>query len=461
MNSNSQLLIIGGGVSGAALLYTAARYSGIKKITLIEKYDDLAIVNSHSRNNSQTLHRGDIETNYNLEKALYVKGAVDMVVNYAKRQQGAPLVHRYSKMALGVGERECDIIRNRHEKFHPHYPGLELFEAKDIAAIEPFVALDGYGHPRKEPIVALGSRSEYVACDFGELAHSFVAAALAEKGCEIDIQLGTHVEDIEEISATDSFRVKTNKGLFEADNVVTCAGGHSLLMAHNMGYGKEYSVLPMGGSFYFTPQLLNGKVYTVQNENLPFAAVHGDPDLGVDGKTRFGPTALALPMLERYQYRSIIDFLKVFSFKKDVLKVIIDLLKVRDIRNYFFKNLLYEVPVLQRYLFMKEVQKIVPSLKFSDIRYANRFGGIRPQLIDKVQHKLILGEAKIAPGNGIIFNMTPSPGATSCLQNAEKDLRSVCTHLGLQFDEQRFQNELAYDYTTHSSTGLGEGLMAG
>lgn len=282
-----------------------------------------------------------------------------------------------------------------------------------------------------------------------------------KKGCEIDIQLGTHVEDIEEISATDSFRVKTNKGLFEADNVVTCAGGHSLLMAHNMGYGKEYSVLPMGGSFYFTPQLLNGKVYTVQNENLPFAAVHGDPDLGVDGKTRFGPTALALPMLERYQYRSIIDFLKVFSFKKDVLKVIIDLLKVRDIRNYFFKNLLYEVPVLQRYLFMKEVQKIVPSLKFSDIRYANRFGGIRPQLIDKVQHKLILGEAKIAPGNGIIFNMTPSPGATSCLQNAEKDLRSVCTHLGLQFDEQRFQNELAYDYTTHSSTGLGEGLMAG
>ena len=33
------------------------------------------------------------------------------------------------------------------------------------------------------------------------------------------------------------------------------------------------------------------KVYMVQNDKLPFAALHGDPDILKNGKTRFGPTA--------------------------------------------------------------------------------------------------------------------------------------------------------------------------
>lgn len=35
---------------------------------------------------------------------------------------------------------------------------------------------------------------------------------------------------------------------------------------------------------------------------------------------------------------------------------------------------------------------------------------------------LVMGEAKIDTGEGSIFNMTPSPGGTSCLENAEIDM---------------------------------------
>ena len=35
----------------------------------------------------------------------------------------------------------------------------------------------------------------------------------------------------------------------------------------------------------------------------------------------------------------------------------------------------------------------------------------------------MLGEASITELEGIIFNMTPSPGATSCLGNAERDIK--------------------------------------
>ncbi len=39
---------------------------------------------------------------------------------------------------------------------------------------------------------------------------------------------------------------------------------------------------------------------------------------------------------------------------------------------------------------------------------------MRPQIIDKKNHKLLLGEAKLEE-DGVIFNMTPSLGATSSL----------------------------------------------
>jgi malate dehydrogenase (quinone) len=54
----------------------------------------------------------------------------------------------------------------------------------------------------------------------------------------------------------------------------------------------------------------------------------------------------------------------------------------------------------------------------------------------------MLGEAKINPGTGIIFNMTPSPGATSCLDNAVIDMKLVAQKLGATVDEQRLEATL-------------------
>ena len=119
-----------------------------------------------------------------------------------------------------------------------------------------------------------------------------------------------------------------------------------------------------------------------------------------------------------------------------------DLIKVSDVRNYMVKNMLFEVPMVRRRLFLKDAQKIIPTLKLADISFATGIGGIRPVMIDKNNAKLHLGEAKINPGNGIIFNMTPSPGATSCLFNAEKDLRSIVEQLGCTVNEDALNSEL-------------------
>jgi len=434
-----QVAIIGGGVCGTALLYLLAEYSDVDDIVLIEKYDGVAKVNSHGRNNSQTLHCGDIETNYTLDKASKVKSAAEMIVNYTELlEDREQVIFKFPKMVVAVGEKECQRLRERYELFKDRFETMQLLEKEDIAKIEPNVVMVD-GNLRPEECIALAVLDEYSAVDFNQLAESFVTLAIrADK--VLNLLFNSHVEEI--IHKDGLFHINTADRSIKAKSVVVSAGGHSLLLAQQMGHGLEFSCLPVAGSFYFTPKVLNGKVYTVQNDNLPFAAVHGDPDVLVEGKTRFGPTALLLPLLERYNISTFFEFLRVLRLDTSVLKVFWDLFKVSDIRNYILKNFLFEVPGLRCWLFLKDARKIVPSLQLKDIEFAKGFGGVRPQLIDKKQSKLLMGEAKINPGNGIIFNMTPSPGASSCLANAELDMRLIVSYLGAKIDEQKLQQRL-------------------
>jgi malate dehydrogenase (quinone) len=459
MSQVFDLLIVGGGVTGSALLYVASRYTDMGHIALLEKYAAPARVNSLHSNNSQTLHCGDIETNYSLDKALKVQRAARMVEHYATAQPDIDhLIFRYPKMVLGVGERECSLLRKRFEALSPHYPNLRLLEPRDIARIEPAVAYAG-GRRRPEEIVALGSENEYTAVNYEALARSFVRQAQRGGTRRVSVEYNQRVRHIQRRG--DRFLVETGTTSFQARSIVVCAGGHSLRLAHDLGFGHHYSVLPVAGSYYFTPQMLRGKVYTVQNDRLPFAAIHGDPDVTVPGKTRWGPTALVLPVLERYNWETLKDFLRVFRFDRKVSSVLFDLLKVPDIRNYMFKNLLFEVPLLRRGLFLRDARKIVPDLRYGDLRFAHHVGGIRPQLIDKEHRRLMMGEAKIDTGVGAIFNMTPSPGATCCLENAEVDMRAVAAFLGATINEERFERELLMGDHRHVLADLPAHIISG
>ena len=79
------VVIVGGGITGTALAYVLAKYTNVKSIAVLEKYGSLAPLNSNARSNSQTLHCGDIETNYTLEKAICVKRTANMLVKYAEQ----------------------------------------------------------------------------------------------------------------------------------------------------------------------------------------------------------------------------------------------------------------------------------------------------------------------------------------------------------------------------------------
>jgi len=412
------VLIIGGGVSGTALFYILSKYTNLSRIALLEKYHKVAQVNSRGRNNSQTLHIGDIETNYSLEKAKTVKPAAMMIPFYVKKlypDTQNKILFKVPKMILAVGKNEVTKLEERYEEIKELYPDLQKLDRKGIGNIEPNIMK---GRKDDEELLALYTPDGY-AVNYGMLAASFIKEV--EKGANnrSDLLLGCKVENI--TRTDDGYKLVTSKGVFRAEVVVVDADSYSLFFAKSLGYGKKFSLIPVAGNFYFSNQLLNGKVYTMQDKKLPFAAVHGDPDVQVPNKTRWGPTAKFFPVLESGKLSTSLDYFKsagLFRYctAKSFIKILGDYTRLK----YLIKNTLYDFPVIGKILFLPNIRKIIPSVKARDLKKAKGFGGMRLQRVDTETHELQLGEGRII-GDNIIFNMTPSPGASVCLFNAVRD----------------------------------------
>jgi malate dehydrogenase (quinone) len=215
------------------------------------------------------------------------------------------------------------------------------------------------------------------------------------------------------------------------------------MIAKSLGYGKNLAVLSMAGSFYTAPKVLNGKVYTIQVPKLPFAAIHGDPEVHSEEVTRFGPTAKPIFQLERHNMSTFFEYWKTFGLG---IKPIISLISIvfdKVLLSYIFMNVLYDLPYIGKRLFIKEIRRIVPSLKLEELRYAKGIGGTRPQIVNNTTRKLEMGEAKLA-GDKIIFNITPSPGASTCLGNAYSDTQEIIKFLGnkYRFEKEAFERDL-------------------
>jgi malate dehydrogenase (quinone) len=439
-NPTYEVLIVGGGVVGTALLYTLSKYTDIKNIGLIEKYSDFGLVNSASYNNSQTLHFGDIETNYSIEKARSVKQMADMVMKYLESEKKLPadkkLFSKYSKMVLAVGENQVQELKKRYPPFSELFPKLKMIGKDEIGKIEPRVL---EGRDPLQEILALVTEDGYTV-DFKRLSHSFVDNALA-KNPTLDIHLNTKLLKIRKTD--DCYTVSTDKGEFKASVVVVAAGGHSLMIAKSLGYGKNLSLLSMAGSFYTAPKVLNGKVYTIQVAKLPFAAIHGDPEVHSDSITRFGPTAKPIFQLERYNWSTFTEYWKTFGVGLSPILSLFKIIFDKVLFNYIVVNFLYDLPFVGKRLFIKQIRKIVPSLKLDEIRYAKGIGGTRPQIVNNTSRKLEMGEAKLS-GENIIFNITPSPGASTCLGNAYADTFKIIEFLGskYKFNKEAFEKDL-------------------
>jgi len=77
---------------------------------------------------------------------------------------------------------------------------------------------------------------------------------------------------------------------------------------------------------------------------------------------------------------------------------------------------------------------------------------MRLQRVDTETHELQLGEGRIV-GDNVIFNMTPSPGASVCLFNAVRDTEETMKFFSntYTFDKHRMEHECMGGYPCDTS----------
>jgi len=440
MNSY-EVVIIGGGVSGTALLYTLAKYTSVQRVLLLEKKPFPGEGNSHHLNNSQTLHLGEIETYYSLERVRQIQTAAGLLQGYLAKlpaESQEKIVRTTPKMLLGVGTSEVTELTNRFAQIKSLFPTLQKLTGVEIATVEPMVM---NGRNPNQPVIALYNPLGQ-AVDFGQLAHSFVTESC--KFPTVSTRFNTTVTAIT-TDASGLYHIHTKDSTITAPVVVVDADAHSLWFAKQLGYGLEYALVPMAGTFYTSPALLHGKVYTCQNPKLLFIGVHGDPNIQNPNQNRWGPTVHFWPVLERHNVSSFFKYLYSARLHRwSSWRGFYRILQDTDRLKFFLKNWLYEIPYFGTILFAHSAQKICPTITARTLTRASDQGGMRLQRVNTTTNELEMGERKII-GKNIIFNMTPSPGASVCLHNAIQDTEQIISFLGDSYSFKK--NQLLQDLT--------------
>lgn len=433
-----EVAIVGGGIIGSATLYSLAAYTNVNSVALIEKKKQIGAGVSHRGQNSQTLHFGDIETNYSREKAAEVKKDAELLASYIENHENERLYEPIQKLVLAVGADEVTELEERFENIKDIFPNIRLLEREEIKKIEPKLIV---GRNHATPVLALYNPYGHTV-DYGKTAQSFVREA-RRTDTEIDFYFNTKIDNVSQTE--NGFVLESKNGSIYAKTVLMAVGAASLRYAHKMGYKRHWILLPVAGNFFCAPKQVNGKVYMMQLKSIPFAAVHADPAVDNLNETQFGPLAKILPMLERGDYSTVGDFFKLAQPRLDALKALLSIGLQPAYIQYLLKQILYDIPYLGRWAFLHEASKIIPNLSYGDLEESKRHGGIRPQIVDTNKKELNFGEAKII-GDNIIFDITPSPGASVSLANGAKNTQQLVGFLGdsYRFDEDSFQTEHAH-----------------
>jgi L-2-hydroxyglutarate oxidase len=239
--------------------------------------------------------------------------------------------------------------------------------------------------------------------DFRAATEKMVELALAINP-ESELKLSHEVTAIEK---GDEFsKIITNKGNFEAEYLIFCAGLQADRLAKKDGVQLKEKVIGFRGDYYeLTEQgkhKIKNLIYPVPNPDFPFLGVHFTRM--TDGEIECGPNAVFTFKREGYNKTD-------FSFRDTW-----DALTYRGTWRLFFANMAFGINEYRRafskHLFLKTLQRMVPSLTMDDIKPGR--AGVRALLLR--QDGDTRDDFRIEyHGKSIHVLNAPSPAATASL----------------------------------------------
>jgi L-2-hydroxyglutarate oxidase len=385
MTSESDLIIIGGGIVGLATAYRfVERFPG-KTVTVLEK--EASVAKHQTGRNSGVMHSGIYYRPGSL-KALNCRAGKAAMEEFCTREN-IPFC-LCGKIIVAVEESEMPRLEALVERGPQNGVDCERIGPERIRELEPHcVGLAGIHIP------------EAGVVDYGQVAQR-LAAIVGERGSRV----------VTSAKATsirrDSARaiVETTAGEFAAKQVVNCAGLYSDRVTRLSGTKPSAMVVPFRGEFYALraegQHLVKMLIYPVPDPAYPFLGVHFTRRMS--GMIECGPNAVLAFAREGYKnttvnLRDLSETLTYPGFWR--LAVRYWRIGANEMHRSFSKR-----------AFVRALQRLVPEIKSEYLDWAP--AGVRAQTVSpdgKMVDDFVIDETDRV----VNVENAPSPAATASL----------------------------------------------
>ena len=399
-NKEYDIAIVGGGIVGLATAFQLQKNFPKLNLVVFEKEKELAF--HQTGRNSGVIHSGLYYKPGSFKAKNCVEGRKQLV-KFAKQNNLDYDV--CGKIVVAINEEESkrlDQLKINGEQ--NGLVGLKLLTPEEFQKIEPNV--DGV----KALWVPEAGIIDYkgVTNKFADKVKSINSESLIITDCE--------VKDYKEN------QIKTAKGIYKSKHIIFCGGLFADRLAAKDKVKLEMQIVGFRGDYYDLSEKakskINNLVYPVPNPEFPFLGVHFTRM--TNGDIECGPNAVFTFKREGYSKTAfnLKDTLQALSFS-GTRKLFINHWKfgLNEYKMAFSKS-----------LFLKELQKMIPSLKMRDIIKGR--SGVRAMALGNDGE--VIDDFKIVKNKRNIHVLNaPSPAATACLAIGNQIMEEAKIHFKL------------------------------
>tara|TARA_R110002096_G_scaffold436050_1_gene666219 strand:- start:159560 stop:160768 length:1209 start_codon:yes stop_codon:yes gene_type:complete len=393
MQGKYDLGIIGGGIVGLATAYKYQVQFPEKKIAVFEK--EGAIGKHQTGRNSGVIHSGIYYKPGSYKAKNCIQGRAQLI-DFAQKHN---IDHDIcGKVIVATHESELPALQRIYERgIANEIEGISIIGPDEIKEIEPNCEGIKAIHVPGAGIINYVQFSEKLAEQIGKI------------NPESQVHMGTKILGSTE---KDGLTIlSSNKGNFEIERAVYCGGLQSDRLATKDGAKLDMQIVGFRGDYYELSEQGKSKVkhliYPVPDPDFPFLGVHFTRM--IDGSVECGPNAVFSFKREGYSRTSfnLKDSLQALSFKG-----------TWKLFGKHYKQGLEEYKrAFSKRLFLKALQKLIPSLSMEDIQPAR--SGVRAQALQSDGTMVDDFKIEIVGKNIHVLN-APSPAATSSLSIADR-----------------------------------------
>ena len=392
--------IVGGGIVGLATAYKLQLKYPKLCLAVVEKEDSLAF--HQTGRNSGVIHSGLYYKPNSLKAKNCVNGRKQLV-EFAKNNNIDYDV--CGKIVLATNKREAKkLLQLKINGEKNGLKDLKILDSNELKEIEPY---------------AVGKSALYVP-ESGIIDYKQTTKKFAEKITSINNK-SKIILSCEVFNFKNDY-LHTSKGKIYTKNNIFCAGLFSDRLAGKDNLKTNMKIVSFRGDYYklkeSSKHMIKNLIYPVPNPEFPFLGIH--LTRMTNGSIECGPNAVYSFKREGYSKFSfnLMDTIESLFFI-GTLKLFINHWKfgLNEYKRSFSKR-----------LFLRDLQKLVPSLKLNDLEKGK--SGVRAMALG--QDGEVIDDFKIVKNNKNIHVLNaPSPAATACLAIADNIVSVFAKHFSL------------------------------